>query len=173
MCIAGVHDCPKEGPAATLLGPVLDEVGLSQAAGRHRVVHDEQEAARLGFLGSPTVLINGRDPFAEPGQAPGLTCRLYRDACSVSGVPPVEQLRRLLLAGIYAGPAAPAGAPAGAAGIPTRTAGDPLLEFFYAAGRFSLTGSTNGPPRKPMSSAVTLTVGNASAVTASLAGRGR
>ena len=91
-----VNDCPNERPAATLLRRVLDEISLSQVQVITRVVHDEQEAARLRFLGSPTVLINGRDPFVEPGQAPGLTCRLYRDASGVSGVPPVEPLRQAL-----------------------------------------------------------------------------
>ena len=40
----------------------------------------EREAAEAGMRGSPTLLINGVDPFAAPGQAPGLACRLYRDA---------------------------------------------------------------------------------------------
>ncbi len=91
-----VDNCPNERPATTLLRRVLDEVGLSQVQIITRVVSDEQQAARLGFLGSPTVLIDGRDPFAEPGQASDLTCRLYRDASGVSGVPPAEQLRQAL-----------------------------------------------------------------------------
>lgn len=34
-------------------------------------------AKRVGFSGSPTILISGRDPFGIPGAAPGLACRLY------------------------------------------------------------------------------------------------
>jgi hypothetical protein len=63
-----------------------------------RVVEDEQEATTVGMTGSPTVLIDGVDPFAEPGQAPSLSCRLYRDAEGrVSGAPPVSALRQVLL----------------------------------------------------------------------------
>jgi hypothetical protein len=37
------------------------------------------------------------DPFATPGLAPGLSCRLYRDAVGrPAGVPTVEALRRAL-----------------------------------------------------------------------------
>jgi hypothetical protein len=47
--------------------------------------------------GSPTLLINGVDPFAAPGQAPGLACRLYRDVAGrAAGAPTVEALRRAL-----------------------------------------------------------------------------
>jgi hypothetical protein len=46
---------------------------------RRRVVADEREAVLAGMHGSPTLLIDGVDPFAAPGQAPGLACRLYRD----------------------------------------------------------------------------------------------
>ena len=31
------------------------------------------------MAGSPTILTDGTDPFARPGQQPSLSCRLYRD----------------------------------------------------------------------------------------------
>ena len=47
--------------------------------------------------GSPTLLVDGTDPFAVPGQPPSLSCRLYRDAAGrMSGTPTVEALRRVL-----------------------------------------------------------------------------
>ena len=47
--------------------------------------------------GSPTLLVDGTDPFAVPGQPPSLSCRLYRDAAGrMSGAPTVEALRRVL-----------------------------------------------------------------------------
>jgi hypothetical protein len=42
---------------------------------RHRVVTDEREAAEAGMHGSPTLLIDGVDPFAQPGpgqRSPGI-----------------------------------------------------------------------------------------------------
>ena len=42
-----------------------------------RVVASEPEAAAAGMHGSPTLLVDGIDPFARPGEAPTLSCRLY------------------------------------------------------------------------------------------------
>jgi hypothetical protein len=61
---------------------------------RRREVPDEREAARAWMCGSPTLLVNGVDPFALPGQVPGLSCRLYRDVTGrLEGAPPVAALR--------------------------------------------------------------------------------
>ena len=50
-----------------------------------------EEAQRLGFAGSPTVLINGRDPFPSDGNA-SLSCRLYATETGLRGVPATEGL---------------------------------------------------------------------------------
>lgn len=63
---------------------------------RHEV-HDAAQAQRLGLRGSPTLLIDGIDPFAAPGESPGIWCRLYRlPDGSVDGAPSVDQLRAAL-----------------------------------------------------------------------------
>lgn len=42
-------------------------------------IEDDADAERLGFPGSPTILIEGRDiQPPDPEQAIGLTCRVYR-----------------------------------------------------------------------------------------------
>jgi hypothetical protein len=47
--------------------------------------------------GSPTLLINGADPFAEPGQDPSMSCRLYHDENGqLSGAPSLSQLRQAI-----------------------------------------------------------------------------
>lgn len=47
--------------------------------------------------GSPTLLIDGMDPFTQLGQPPGMSCRLYRDEDGrISGSPSVGQLRRAI-----------------------------------------------------------------------------
>ncbi|WP_431884114.1 hypothetical protein [Micromonospora gifhornensis] len=91
-----VADCPNEGAAAVLLRRALDDVGLSTVRFTTRIVTDQAEADQLGFTGSPSVFIDGRDPFAQPGQRPALACRLYRDAAATSGVPPLAGLRQAL-----------------------------------------------------------------------------
>jgi len=66
----------------------------------HRVeVSDEAAAVRAGMHGSPTLLVNGTDPFARPGDAPSLSCRIYRDAAGrPAPVPSLEELREALAA---------------------------------------------------------------------------
>lgn len=68
-------------------------------------VSDEAEAARLGMYGSLTILVDGADPFAPPGAAPSLSCRLYRNADgTVSGVPDDIALRQALSGAAVPGP---------------------------------------------------------------------
>jgi hypothetical protein len=51
----------------------------------------------MGMHGSPTLLIDGVDPFAGPGQPPGMSCRLYRDGNGqASGAPSASQLRQVI-----------------------------------------------------------------------------
>lgn len=67
-------------------------------------VSEDGEAARLGMTGSPTVLVDGLDPFAVTGAVPGVSCRLYRDEDGrAAGVPGVASLRRALAAAEAAG----------------------------------------------------------------------
>lgn len=56
------------------------------------LVRTQAEPEAWGFNGSPSVLVDGRDPFAEPGAAAGLSCRLYRTPAGTAGSPTVEQL---------------------------------------------------------------------------------
>ena len=65
---------------------------------RRRVVDTVEDAERLGFRGSPTVLVDGRGPVAEPGASPGLSCRVYRTDAGVAGAPTVAQLRTAMAA---------------------------------------------------------------------------
>lgn len=60
------------------------------------------EAERVGFLGSPSIQVDGVDVFAGPGNQVGLTCRRYVTPDGVAGAPTVDQLRTVL-AGASAG----------------------------------------------------------------------
>jgi hypothetical protein len=60
----------------------------------YEVIADEANAVSWGMHGSPTLLIDGADPFAEPGQPPTMSCRLYRDDFGqTAGAPSVAQIR--------------------------------------------------------------------------------
>jgi hypothetical protein len=56
----------------------MERAGLDPAALEETEVPDDDTAGALGFVGSPTVRVDGRD-VQPPGDEPvGLTCRVYR-----------------------------------------------------------------------------------------------
>ena len=57
-----------------------------------RAVESNEDADLLGFVGSPTILLNGSDPFAQPGQTPALACRVYATPDGSAGSPTADQL---------------------------------------------------------------------------------
>lgn len=59
---------------------------------RHEV-HTNEEAQRIGFHGSPSILVKGVDPFADEDAGTGVACRLYATAHGPAGAPTLEQLR--------------------------------------------------------------------------------
>lgn len=61
-----------------------------------QVVESIAEAERLGFHGSPSILVDGTDAFADPETAVGLSCRVYRTPEGLAGAPTVDQLRAAL-----------------------------------------------------------------------------
>lgn len=90
-----VPDCPNEGSAYDLTLAALAELDVSASVTTTVIESDEQAHAR-GFTGSPTFLINGRDPFAEPGAGVGVACRVYRTPDGLAGVPTREELHEEL-----------------------------------------------------------------------------
>lgn len=63
---------------------------------RYQRVDTIEQAQELGFHGSPTILVNGVDPFLEPGSEVGLTCRVYRTPDGSASSPTLEQLATAL-----------------------------------------------------------------------------
>ncbi|WP_030861956.1 alkylmercury lyase family protein [Streptomyces sp. NRRL F-2747] len=94
ITILTVPDCPNVPVVQDRLTAALD----GRAAGIELVeVSAEDDAARWGMTGSPTVLLDGTDPFATPGAPPSVSCRLYRDAEGrTDGAPSVQALREAL-----------------------------------------------------------------------------
>ncbi len=90
-----VRDCPHRSLARDHLDAALVRTRL-RAVVREREVHSSEEAARLGMRGSPTILIDGQDPFAIPDEPAGLSCRLYQSGAGVGGAPTVDQLAEAL-----------------------------------------------------------------------------
>jgi protein-disulfide isomerase len=93
--------CPHAQAAETHLRAAVADIDTGdtgQVVVRKQLVDTVDEAKRVGFLGSPTILIDGRDPFAVPGATPGLSCRVYATDTGLTGAPTVVQLRDALTA---------------------------------------------------------------------------
>ena len=71
---AGLPERGNPGRPAVRAGRRLADVTI-----RRMVVTTQDDAERLGMTGSPTLLADGADLFARPGQMPAISCRLYRD----------------------------------------------------------------------------------------------
>lgn len=88
--------CPNWQTTAARLRAALDSTGHANTVVRHEKVETSNDAERLGFVGSPTILVDGQDPFLSPGTPVGLACRVYRTPKGLRGSPTVEQLRAVL-----------------------------------------------------------------------------
>lgn len=84
-----VPDCANLTPLLERLAEVTDLPVTT------RMIRSDEEAERFGMAGSPTLLVDGVDPFA--GGECSVSCRLYRDESGRAvAVPSVVQLRAVL-----------------------------------------------------------------------------
>lgn len=88
--------CPNWHEAERRLRQVFKQLGFPDSALTFHRVDAPEDAERLAFRGSPTILVNGVDPFAEPGAPVGLACRVYRTAAGSDGAPTLSQLTEAL-----------------------------------------------------------------------------
>ena len=85
--------CPSWQLADERLRTLANEFGFELT---YREVENPETAEQLGFRGSPTVLIDGCDVFAEGHEPVGLSCRIYQTPQGPAGSPTLEQLREVL-----------------------------------------------------------------------------
>jgi hypothetical protein len=80
--------CPNAELTLALVREVASEVGVDPDLVVVDVP-DIEAAERLGFLGSPTVRVDGRDvePGADERDQAVYACRVYRSASGLSGLP--------------------------------------------------------------------------------------
>jgi hypothetical protein len=89
--------CPNWRLAEARLRRTLAAIGAPAAEVALERVETHEEAERLGFRGSPTVLVDGDDPFVEEGSPVGLACRVYRTERGPEGAPSEARLRAALV----------------------------------------------------------------------------
>jgi hypothetical protein len=87
-----VPDCPNESRALLALDSAFERVGMSAQSVRVTVITSQDQAQERGFIGSPTILIDGVDPFGVPGRSPAVACRVYATPEGMSGVPPLDDV---------------------------------------------------------------------------------
>ncbi len=88
--------CPHWKLADERVRTVLQSMSRSDVTLDHQVVDSPESAEQMAFRGSPTVLVDGRDPFATGDEPIGLRCRVYRTEQGAQGAPSEAQLRTLL-----------------------------------------------------------------------------
>lgn len=89
--------CPNHLPAMEIVRETLNSLGRKDEI--HQVeIRTQAEAEAMGFVGSPSIRINGADiePWASTIKTFGLSCRTYLHGSQRGGVPSHEQLRRAI-----------------------------------------------------------------------------
>ena len=85
--------CPHVDEARSRIAAIVSD--RTDVTVRLRRVDDLAEAERAGMHGSPTILIDGIDPFAAPDTPPSWGCRYYPPSIGSDGVPSEQELERV------------------------------------------------------------------------------
>lgn len=88
--------CPNWIVAEERLVEAAQLVSRDDLTVHRRKVDTEHDAVAMGFTGSPTILIDGRDPFATGDEQVGLACRVYSTPNGLAGSPSLEQMIEVL-----------------------------------------------------------------------------
>ena len=88
-------DCPSWQTALKNLKSALQEEGLLASVEMVKVA-DDNDAARLKFLGSPHFRVDGQDLRPEEREIYSLSCRVYPTPEGIKGLPTVAMLRQQL-----------------------------------------------------------------------------
>jgi hypothetical protein len=86
--------CPNHVPAVDRVREVLRQEGTPAEMVEFEV-KDAATAQQIGFLGSPSIRVDGQDVEAASRavRAFGMMCRTYIDGGRLAGVPPPEWIR--------------------------------------------------------------------------------
>jgi hypothetical protein len=91
--------CPSWDQALSELREAMGELGLDPARVRLLQIEGDEQAVELGFVGSPTIRVDGVDIVDPADTAPGLNCRVYRLRDGrISALPDPDDVREALQA---------------------------------------------------------------------------
>jgi hypothetical protein len=80
--------CPTWQTALERVHMAADSAGISVSVSVQKVA-THQDAEQLGFTGSPTIWLDGTDPFARPDATPAMACLVYATEFELAGSPTV------------------------------------------------------------------------------------
>lgn len=84
-------DCPNWTAADRHLDQLQSE--FADVVVTRHLVDTTEEAERLRFRGSPSILIDGRDPSSDPDAPVGFSCPIYQTPNGPASSPTLDQLR--------------------------------------------------------------------------------
>ena len=88
--------CPHWKLADQRVRRVLEGAPTGNLTLEYELIDSPEKAERVGFHGSPTILVDGRDPFVTGDEPIGLTCRVFRTEAGAEGAPTEAELRKVL-----------------------------------------------------------------------------
>lgn len=91
-----IDECPNWQEAGARTRLALDAVGLVDVPVEFVLIRTEDDAVRLGFAGSPTIVADGEDLFPSEGRTADLACRVFLTEHGLAGTPSLGQLERAL-----------------------------------------------------------------------------
>lgn len=97
MVLLYFDDCPNWLEADQHLGALAAEHPEMTIERRRVETVEDAEATR--FHGSPSIIVDGIDPFADADAPVGLSCRVYQTPHGPAGAPTLEQLRQAIFSG--------------------------------------------------------------------------
>ena len=89
--------CPHWRLSEERVKRTLRVLGRSDVELEYQQIDSPETAERVGFHGSPTILVDGRDPFATGSEPVGMTCRVFHTDEGFQGAPTEAQLRKVLV----------------------------------------------------------------------------
>jgi len=89
--------CPHWKLADERVRHVIGDFASDDVTLEYQFIDSPETADQLGFHGSPTILIDGLDPFITGVEQVGMSCRVFRTEDGIQGAPTEAELRKLLL----------------------------------------------------------------------------
>ena len=79
--------CPHWKLADERVRHVLRDFSGDDVTVEYQFIDSPETADQVGFHGSPTILIDGRDPFITGIEQVGMSCRVFRTEDGIQGAP--------------------------------------------------------------------------------------